>query len=113
MFDLLLIWLMTEFLLIPYQISTALGFIVAVSINYFLARKYVFKGTQRKIHHGYVYFILFALGGATIVTVAVTGLVTYLMMHYLVARVIVACFVGSANYLFNLHFNFKVAGHHP
>jgi putative flippase GtrA len=112
-FDLVLLWIMTEFLSIPYLVSTALAFMVAVSINYFVSRKYVFKGTSRRIHHGYVYFILIAVGGALAVTGAVALLVTTLAMHYLVARVLVACVVGIGNYLFNLHFNFKVVGHHP
>lgn len=112
-FDLLLLWVMTEFLGVPYQVSTALGFLLAVSLNYFISRRFVFKGTERPVHHGYLYFILVAGGGAFVVTAAVAGLVTYLFMHYLVARVLVACFVGIGNYLFNLHFNFKVAGHHP
>lgn len=111
-FDLLLIYLMTEFLGVPYWASTAIGFVIAVSINYFIARKFVFKGTARKIHHGYLYFISLAGGGAFLVTAAVAGLVATFALHYLVARVLVACVMGMANYLFNLHFNFKVAGHH-
>lgn len=112
-FDLALLWVMTEVFLVPYLVSTALAFMIAVSINYFVSRRFVFKGTNRRIHHGYVYFILIACGGALAVTGAVALLVTTLAMHYLVARVLVACFVGMGNYLFNLHFNFKVVGHHP
>ncbi len=112
-FDLLLIWVLTEFVSVPYYVSTALGFLVAVSINYFLSRKFVFRGTNRKVHHGYLYFIAIACGGAAIVTGSVAFLVTALAFHYLVARILVACIVGVVNYLFNLHLNFKVAGHHP
>lgn len=112
-FDLLLIWLMTELFLVPYQVSTALGFLIAVSLNYLIARTYVFQGTARRLHHGYLYFLLIAALGAVLIALAVAGLVTYLALHYLVARVLVACVVGILNYLFNLHLNFRVAGHHP
>ena len=112
LFDLLLIWVMTEVGGVPYYISTALGFMIAVSINYFVSRRFVFKGTERKIHHGYVYFIAVAGGGALLITGAVTALVATFALHYLVARILVACVVGIGNYLFNLHYNFKVAGHH-
>lgn len=112
-FDLLLIWIMTEFLTVPYWASTALGFVIAVSLNYLVSRRFVFKGTSRRMHHGYLYFISFALGGAVLITGAVALLVSLLSLHYLVARILVACVVGMGNYLFNLHFNFKVAGHHP
>lgn len=112
-FDLVLIWIMTELFGVPYQVSTALGFLIAVSINYLLARKLVFKGTERRIHHGYLYFILFAGGGALLISGAVTFLVSFFALHYMTARILVACVVGVANYLFNLHVNFRVAGHHP
>jgi len=112
-FDLLLIWLMTEFLHVPYVVSTALGFLIAVSLNYLISRRYVFRGTMRRMHHGYAYFILFAGLGAVLISLSVAALVTYLALHYLAARVLVACVVGIGNYLFNLHVNFKVAGHHP
>lgn len=112
LFDLLLIWLMTEFLRVPYWASTALGFLIAVSINYFVSRRFVFRGTQRKVHHGYAYFILVAGGGALLVTGAVAALVSAFSLHYLLARILIACVMGVLNYLFNLHLNFKVAGHH-
>jgi putative flippase GtrA len=111
-FDLLLVAAMTELLSLPYYVSVPLGFLVAVSINYALSRTLVFKGTQRPVHHGYAYFVALALLGAAAITGAVSLMVTYLMMQYLVARVLVAGFVGLANYLLNLHLNFKVAGIH-
>jgi len=112
LFDLLLIWAMTEYLGIPYYISTFAGFVIAVSINYFLSRRYVFRGTARKVHHGYAYFLLVAIGGALLISGAVAFLTEAFLMHYLIARVAVACVVGTLNYLFNLHVNFKVAGRH-
>lgn len=111
-FDLALLWVMTDLIGIPFYVSTALGFLIGVSANYFISRRYVFKGTRRRVHHGYAYFILVASGGALLVTGAVTALVTYAAFHYLVARVLVACVVGMGNYLFNLHYNFRVAGQH-
>ena len=111
-FDLLLIALLTQVFGVPYYISTPLGFLVAVSINYFLSRQMVFRGTERPVHHGYAYFILIAGTGALAITGAVYALVTYAHLHYLVARIGVAGFVGIANYLLNLYFNFKVAGVH-
>lgn len=111
-FDLILIWVLTTFFLVPYYLSTPIGFLVAVSINYFLSRRFVFHGTERPIHHGYAYFILMALVGAALITFAVTLLVIYVHLYYLLARVLVAGVVGIANYLGNLHLNFRVAGKH-
>lgn len=111
-FDLLLLWVMTELFGIPYYVSTPFAFIVAVSINYFLARAHVFKGTERPVHHGYMYFVGVAGGGAFLITSAVALLVTFTGLHYLPARILVACVTGTLNYLFNLHINFKVVGKH-
>ena len=111
-FDLALIWMMTELFGVPYWLSTWLGFVIAVSLNYFISRRFVFRGTGRRIDHGYAFFILFALGGAAFIAGAVTLLVTLFGLHYLVARIGIAAIVGIGNYLFNLHFNFRVAGQH-
>lgn len=111
-FDLVLIALLTQVFGVPYYLSTPLGFLIAVSINYFLSRRLVFTGTERPLHHGYAYFIAIALVGATAITGAVYLLVTYAGLYYLIARVLVAGVVGIANYLTNLHFNFRVAGRH-
>ena len=111
-FDLLILWVMTEFLGIPYYISTPLAFAIAVSLNYFASRLLVFQGTERLVHHGYVYFITVAGIGALLITASVAFLIEVLFLHYLVARVVVACVVGILNYLFNLYVNFKVVGRH-
>ncbi|MGE5541323.1 MAG: GtrA family protein [Bacillota bacterium] len=111
-FDLLLLAALTQLLHVPYYISTPLAFLVAVSINYALSRSFVFRGTDRPVHHGYAYFIAIAFGGAFAITVAVAALVTYAHLYYLVARILVAGVVGIVNYLVNLHWNFKVAGKH-
>ncbi|HEX2792329.1 MAG TPA: GtrA family protein [Candidatus Paceibacterota bacterium] len=111
-FDLLLIAAMTELVGIPYYVATPIGFLVAVSVNYALSRRFVFIGSERKMHHGYAYFIGLACVAALGITGAVALLVGAFALHYLAARTLVAGVVGFGNYLLNLHFNFKVAGIH-
>jgi len=111
-FDLLLIWVMTELMGIPYYVSTFAGFVIAVSLNYFISRHFVFAGTTRQVHHGYAYFLTFAGVGALLISIAVAILTETFLLHYLVARILVACVVGTGNYLFNLYVNFKVVGRH-
>ncbi len=112
-FDLLVLYIGTSLLSIPLSISTPLAFLIAVTLNYFISRRYVFKGTARAVHHGYVFFIIGAALGALVTTSGVLILVSYLHLYYLVARLIISGFIGIANYLFNLYLNFRVAGHHP
>lgn len=111
-FDLVLLFALTEYAHIPYYVATPGAFLIAVSINYLVSRRVVFRGTKRALGHGYLYFIGFALLGAAGTTLGVAGLVTAFGLHYLYARVLVACVVGIGNYLANLFLNFKVAGIH-
>ena len=110
--DLGMLYVAVSHLGIPYYLATPCSFLITVSCNYALSRKFVFFETSRSWHGGYAYFIGVALSGALVTTLLVTGLVSFFGLYYLIARTIVAGLVGIGNYLFNLYLNFKVAGNH-
>lgn len=112
-FDLLLLAAVIEIGGLPYYAAVPLCFAIAVSINYLISRQHVFHGTARSFHAGYAYFLLTAGMGAILTTSGVAFLIEFFGVHYLPARLGVAGVVGMANYLFNLHFNFRVVGLHP
>ena len=112
-FDLILLFIVIEGFGLPYLAAVPICFVIAVSLNYLLSRLHVFKGTERDFHAGYGYFLLSAGAGAFLTTSGVVFLIDVFGAHYLPARLGVAALVGIANYLFNLHVNFRVAGHHP
>lgn len=112
LFDLFLLYFLTDVLLINYLISTGLAFVIAISINYFFSRKFVFSKTVRKVDTGYYIFVMTAVLGLFFVVLLMAILVESLKLDYLIARVIVAGIVGIYNYLVNLFLNFKVAGNH-
>lgn len=112
LFDLALIYGLTEYAHIPYYASTFLGFLIAVSVNYVLSRRIVFSRTERAYHHGYAYFLALALLAGATITGLVFVLVTFGGLPYLLARILIGGFTGMLNYLLNLHFNFRVAGLH-
>jgi putative flippase GtrA len=112
LFDLFLLYLLTDSFKIHYALATPLAFGIAVSINYFLSRRFVFKGTLRSVHAGYGVFLAIAGTGMAAVTGLMVVFVEVLHMEYLPARVIIAGIVGVWNYLMNLYVNFKVAGKH-
>ncbi|MBP6924211.1 MAG: GtrA family protein [Candidatus Pacebacteria bacterium] len=109
-FDLLLLYIFTDVLSINYLVSVGIAFLIAVSLNYQLSRRFVFKGTTRKQAVGYLYFIIIALLGLLFVTGSMYVLVEMFGLFYLLARIIIAGLTGVWNYLINLFFNFKVAG---
>lgn len=112
LFDLLLIYIATDIFGVPYYISTPVAFWIALSINYALARRFVFKGTERRVHHGYGYYIAVGIIGALSITSAVAFFVELFGVNYLIARTFVSGVIGICGYLFNLYFNFKVVGRH-
>lgn len=111
-FDLLLLFFLTDYVGINYVVAAGGAFVVAVSINYMVSRTYVFKGTERSLHSGYGYFLAIAGIGLLFVMGSMYVLVEVLALHYLLSRVCIAAITGMFNYLTNLYFNFKVVGKH-
>lgn len=112
LFDLVLLVFVIELLNVNYLIATPVAFAIAVTINYAISRYFVFRGTDRRLDHGYGYYILIAGTNAFAITAIVTLLIQYAGMHYFPARIAVAGFIGFFSYLLNLYLNFRVAGRH-
>jgi putative flippase GtrA len=110
--DLVLLFLLTDFLHVQYVVATGIAFAIAVSINYVISRATVFRGTARTHARGYANFILFALLGMTISMGGMYVFVSVFGLYYIYARIAIAGFVGVWNYLMNLYVNFAVAGKH-
>ncbi len=110
--DLCLLYILVDWFGLSYVLAAAVSFLFAVSINYVISRRFVFKQTLREVGEGYVHFILIALTGLLIVTGGMYLLVETFSVGYLMARLLVAVVTGFWNYLMNLYVNFKVAGKH-
>ncbi len=110
LFDLLLLYVLTDVFGVQYLFAAGVAFLIAVSANYLISRIYVFKGTERALGSGYINFLLIAGTGLAFVVGSMHVLVEVLGVHYLFARVSVAGITGLFNYLMNLYVNFKVAG---
>jgi len=95
---------------IPYRLAVSISFLLAITVNYIISRRFVFNGTTRRWNQGFFYFLISALGGVILTTGLVIFLVEIMGLYYLTSRVIVAGIVGAIFYLVNLHFNFKITG---
>lgn len=111
-FDLFLLYLFIHTWQINYIAATIYAYIIAVTINYYFSRTYVFPQTLRRVDHGYYMFIAIASLGLLFVTVSMKILVDVFHQNYFISRTIIAAMVGIWNYLTNLFFNFRVAGKH-
>ncbi len=110
--DLLLLYVFTDLWGIGYVLAAGVAFVIAVSINYFLSRRFVFKQTTRNHQTGYTNFLGIALGGMLLVMGGMYVCVSLLELNYLLSRIAIAAVTGFWNYLLNLFVNFQVAGKH-
>jgi putative flippase GtrA len=108
--DLLLLWFFIDAVGMHYLTATAVAFLMAVSLNYVLSRRWVFRHSKRGLAFGYVYFLKFALIGMALTTGLMWAMVENSDLAVVVVRVLIAGLVGMGNYLANLYLNFKVAG---
>ena len=110
LFDLVLLYVLTDVFDVHYLYSAGIAFLIAVSLNFILSRRYVFKGSARSGSVSYLNFLLIALVGLGFVVGGMYVLVSVFSVSYVIARIFVAGLTGIWNYLMNLYVNFNVAG---
>jgi putative flippase GtrA len=107
--DLALLWVFIEWVGIHYLTATAIAFLLASALNYFISRRYAFKMTRRDHLRGLLFFLCLASTAVVIITFSMWVLTTYTDIPVYVTRVLIAGMVGFCNYLANLYLNFKVS----
>lgn len=112
LFDLAMLFVFIDVFRWNYIVSAGASFLVAISLNYYISRRYVFHGSLRSAHAGYLIFIIIALVGLIAVAGGMFILVQVFGLYYISSRIVVALIVGVWNYVMNLYVNFKVAGRH-
>jgi len=104
--DMALIWVMVAHLGMDKFAAVAIGFLFANSLNYVLARVWVFRESDRGIFTGYVYYLGNAMIGLAVILGGFALLTGPLETHYLVARVIVSLCSGLLVFILNATLNF-------
>ncbi|MFW5498219.1 MAG: GtrA family protein [Maridesulfovibrio sp.] len=110
LFDLALLYILTDGFNWPPAFAAGLAFLIAVSVNYLISRRLVFKGTAREFRQGYFGFLLIAGTGLIIVTGGMFLMVDILHGQYFICRILISLITGLWNYILNLYVNFRVAG---
>lgn len=87
--------------------AAAIGFLVSNSLHYVLGRTWIFRGTDRGVGAGYLFFLINAGLGMAITILLFAALLEWTPIHYLVARVIVSVFAGLAMFVLNAVLNFR------
>ncbi|MEK7494898.1 MAG: GtrA family protein [Patescibacteria group bacterium] len=110
LFDLALLFVLVDIFHLDPILSAGGAFLIAVSINYLISRRLVFRGTKRTLHTGYGIFLLITGIGAAVVMGLMALFVNVFDWSPLPSRVAIALVVGIWNYLMNLYVNFRIAG---
>lgn len=106
--DYIILVSLVEFFSVYYLISATIAFIISHIINYFISRKWCFKGTQTHIIKGYFRFV--TVGTISIVmTLTLLGIfVEQLHIRYFLARIIIYFITGIINFILNHFYTFKM-----
>jgi putative flippase GtrA len=106
-FDLVLLWGLVQFLGMDKVLAAALAFIVATTLHYVFGRTWIFRGTERGVASGYVYFLINAAIGLIITVGLFAAMLRWTPINYLVARILVSIVAGLAVFLLNAVLNFR------
>ena len=105
-FDIALLWVLVQ-MGMGKVAAAALAFIIANSLHYAFGRGWIFKGTDRGVAEGYVYFLINAGVGLVITISLFAALIRWTPINYLVARVLVSVVSGLTVFLLNAVLNFR------
>lgn len=107
LFDLALLWALVRRMGMGKVPAAAIGFVAANTLHYALGRTWIFRGTERTVARGYIYFLVNAVIGLVLTVGLYAAALRYTHIHYLVARIIVSVFAGLAVFVLNAVLNFR------
>ena len=105
--DLIFLYILTDFFSVHYITSVVIGFITTTIGLFFANRAWTFDTYVHPVR-GITYATCVALVALAIITVVTYVGVEYLALHYLLARLIAACFALAWSYIADSFFTFRV-----
>lgn len=106
-FDLALLWVLVEYFGMDKLVAAAAAFIAANTLHYAFGRTWIFRGTERALASGYVYFLIIAGIGLAVTIALFAAFLRWTSINYIVARVVVSLFAGLTTFLLNAILNFR------
>jgi putative flippase GtrA len=106
-FDLALLWALVRWGGMGKIAAAAWGFVAANTLHYALGRTWIFRGTERGVTAGYVYFLINATIGLIVTLALYAAFLRYTPINYIVARIIVSVFAGLTVFVLNAMLNFR------
>ena len=106
--DIILLAFFVEIFGIASYVAAGFSFAISGSINYFINRKWGFKGTITGLLKGYFLFSLFSVIGIAMTVYLMWLFVNILGFYYIIARIIVAIIEGTLSFVANSSYTFKM-----
>lgn len=104
---LLVLWWLVAWCRVDQVVAAGISFIVANSLHYAAGRWWIFRGTDRSLASGYVYFLVNGGIGLVITVALFDALTQYTGVNYLVVRTVVSLVAGLIIFALNGVFNFR------
>jgi putative flippase GtrA len=105
--DLAVLSASVELLGMPYIPAAAGAFLLAITINYGVSRRWVFQDSDRGLATGLIYFFVNAVIGLLATMAVFVLLLEIANLFYIVARVIASAVAGLIVFALNAIWNFK------
>lgn len=106
-FGLVIMWLLVEQVHLSPVLAAAVSFVVANTLHYAAGRSWIFRGTQRKVATGYVFFLVNSGLGLIVTVLLFAALMRWTSIHYMAARILISLFAGLMMFLLNAVLNFR------
>ena len=105
--DLALLWVLVQAGGMNTLLAAAVAFIAANGLHYVFGRTWIFRGTDRSIGAGLLYFLINAAIGLVVTMALYAAILEFTPIHYLVARVLVSVVGGLTVFYLNATLNFR------
>jgi len=105
--DLALLWVLVQATGMNTLLAAAVAFIAANALHYVFGRTWIFRGTERGVGAGFLYFLINAGIGLAVTMALYAALLEFTPLHYIVARVIVSVVGGLTVFYLNATLNFR------
>ncbi len=97
--DVIILVILSEKFGVNVLLSSAISFLVSVTISYFISMRFVFRGGNMKRMKEYILFVLLSLGGLLINQAIMWFGISLINVHYLIAKLMSLALVPAYNFI--------------
>ena len=105
--NLIALYLIVEFIKLPYIIGAIISYILGITNNFFWNKYWTFNNKSSHYREQYIKYFLISLSSLAVNLVILSILVELFSLWYMISQVIAIIFAGANNYVWNKKITFK------